>query len=109
MHIFYSVALDFTAWLISGTLRLVKFNVRFFGTVPSLPRFVEPLNNATVVAGREVQLSCAVENLQKFKVRESFKEDRSYGNALATTGVIKPVMLIKVSGETRAEDKLNFE
>lgn len=33
-----------------------------------LPRFAEPVNNVTVVAGRDATLHCVVDNLQKFKV-----------------------------------------
>ncbi|XP_046645044.1 lachesin-like isoform X1 [Daphnia pulicaria] len=33
-----------------------------------LPRFAEPVNNVTVVAGRDVTMHCVVDNLQKFKV-----------------------------------------
>ena len=33
-----------------------------------IPRFPEPVNNVTVVAGRDAVLSCSVDNLHKFKV-----------------------------------------
>ena len=37
-----------------------------------LPRFAEPVNNVTVVAGRDATLHCVVDNLQKFKVVYTF-------------------------------------
>lgn len=49
---------------------LFTLNTRhlFVAQVPSLPRFVEPVNNVTVVAGRDVHLGCVVDNIQKYTV-----------------------------------------
>ena len=41
----------------------------FFFLLTALPRFAEPVNNVTVVAGRDAFLHCAVDNLHKFKVK----------------------------------------
>lgn len=38
------------------------------GAIPEEPRFVEPIQNVTVAAGRDVKLSCVVDNLGTFKV-----------------------------------------
>lgn len=46
---------------------LVSF--RLLGDAVIIPRFPEPVNNVTVVAGRDAVLSCSVDNLHKFKVR----------------------------------------
>ncbi|XP_045133787.1 lachesin-like isoform X2 [Portunus trituberculatus] len=38
------------------------------GAMSEEPRFVEPIQNVTVAAGRDVKLSCVVDNLSTFKV-----------------------------------------
>ncbi|XP_069162340.1 lachesin [Procambarus clarkii] len=38
------------------------------GTMSEEPRFVEPIQNVTIAAGRDVKLSCVVDNLGTYKV-----------------------------------------
>ncbi|XP_071524519.1 lachesin-like [Panulirus ornatus] len=38
------------------------------GTLSEEPRFVEPIQNVTIAAGRDVKLSCVVDNLGTYKV-----------------------------------------
>lgn len=63
---------------------LFTFNTRhlFVAQVPSLPRFVEPLNNVTVVAGRDVHLGCVVDNIQKYTVIFEKKKKKRNGAGL---------------------------
>lgn len=38
------------------------------GAISEEPRFVEPIQNVTIASGRDVKLSCVVDNLGTYKV-----------------------------------------
>lgn len=74
------------------------------GSIGPDPEFVEPLQNLTVTAGRDVKLQCSVKHLGSYKVRISFFVYlRCSVNCLCLTS-----LRITMGGEKRINKKANL-